>query len=407
VQTPLADHKQWAIDKGRRFQDAARDFYPGSEKDAKNPTVDMSMLLLAPEEHKVLAEFSNKERRYMYKYGLHPKWLELKDDVIKSLYITERAKDREIEEDDPPSYPDTPVEDRFDTSVKRPAAGGLRLPFSPKIQTCPECGKGNKKTVAACTMCDGKSGRIPVGRPYLPLCVLQHNGEVDEQRTALVLNNPTYVMHWGCVRISDPSAKLSPGFKLPTPAPPVPRDAAKYMLDLFRLNVPLALDEASMEATWKNMNEVAASVNAAALAREEEAKKASGGRKPQSGGRKSHDEEFLAESLKQEGVREKLKSWPARVPIAPDNPLLAMMQEEIRASRPEYSKIIIEKMFRTTQKRYVMLMRGPGNLFCQNKGMHHTSRPIAFEINGACEWYQVCTSTKMRQSGCSCADYAR
>lgn len=282
LQAPLPDVRAWAIATGRRFQDAARAFYPGSEKDAKNPTVDMSMLLLAPEESQVLAEFSDKKRRIMYKYGLHPVWINLVINVIQSLYITERAKDTMLEEEEQPPFPDTPIEDRFDMGVKNPAAGGLRLPYSRKMQTCPECGKGNKKVMAACVMCDQKTGRIPVGRPYLPLCVLGHDGQVDEQRTALVLNNPTYVMYWGCVRISDPNVSLSPGFKLPTPAPPVPRDAQNYLLTLFRLDVPLSLDDEavlsvlrtlpdweskSMESTLQSRNEAATSAASAALAR--------------------------------------------------------------------------------------------------------------------------------------------
>lgn len=395
----------------KTYLNAAKKFYP-DQKD-----IDFSLGVYMTDVTSMQVKFEDEKTKEMktctlYKYGFHFVFVFLKVDVVRALYIAAMALALFHLNFPAPKFPENSFDERNDIGVLKPNGGGLRKLGSHKILDCPECGKKRKaerkKAKAAakaateqgeskprtrrkiCDFCKTTTGRIEGGRPYKVKWMLNSAGQVDEEKTRDMIQDPKFAFAWSSIRCTDPSDKLTPGFVLPENCPNAPK-AAYYMEQMCLVEKPVEKKEVDVQLV---------SENAKFMERTEVKKKRTG---------KKKDDDILKKLYECSDNYETIqKKYRERIYIDPNSLIFQPIQQLVRTLHPMYKEIQVTHIFHNKSKtHFVILVDGIGSSYCLNKGANHTSANIYFYINKYNQLAQMCMSTKPTiRKTCECSAFA-
>lgn len=254
--------------------------------------------------------------------------------------------------------PQNSWDDVVDLSVYRKAEGAcLRMVGHCKVSPCPSC-RGKKPAVLTCETCY-QIGRVDEGRPYMPMCVLDGTHRRDLESEKRYLSNMIELVQDTKIRNTTVSpeevegnsrTKVKPlfGFKRPESMPINQADFDD-----------ITSSTASSSKTYKPV-------------------------KPKLAGR------FKTFDTTDETFSE----------------LQQFIQTGINDS---YNDVLIKEILANSKNDvFIVHVRGPGCLYCQNVSREHRSNNVYFEITmtGICQrCFKVQDNAKDTSSRVSCKDY--
>lgn len=204
-------------DLARFFSTVFKTFYPDVTLD---PRTFLCIVLKAPPMQKKSNDVM------LTKTGVHMIWPWLHVDKEQALRMRESCVAAAVRLLPPRLPPLNDYADVIDKTVLE--ANGLRMVGSDKATRCDDCNAKGKESGydGVCLACGG-CGFIPANRVYVPVLVMDGDGQLDPERLAAIQNGED---RYPCVKFcSVRSSHTTPtrGFTPPPLAPPTSRDTTK------------------------------------------------------------------------------------------------------------------------------------------------------------------------------------
>jgi hypothetical protein len=162
---------------------------------------------------------AKEDKPDMWKTGVHLHWnvfvdsaraLDIRETILEDL---EKTFGKRV-------HPNNDWRDVVDSTVygsgNGPNTGRLRMMYSHKTDTCPNCKRG--KTMKTCETCKG-NGRMHTGRPYFPMFVLGSDGKRFFEKEEEYRCNIKQVILDTNIRTSYDEMPEVPAFAMPDGAP--------------------------------------------------------------------------------------------------------------------------------------------------------------------------------------------
>jgi hypothetical protein len=208
-------------------------------------------------------------------------------------------------------------------------SNGLRMAYSRKINSCPNC-KNNEKKKNTCLECAGE-GRIEDDRVYEPTMYIDGDGHLDPKKTEHLQQNVYAAVKTTSIRLSE-RAEKTPGFEAYKGAP----------------NYDIQSIDPKQVKTKKKKNSST----------------------------DNNGQEFVVLDNGPKNIDDRIRVDPSDRKF---QTLLRFIRERMGAGR--WKHIQGKDMYRNMSgTQYIMRVKGEGSSYCMNKGDDHNSATIYFVL---------------------------
>ncbi len=233
--------------------------------------------------------------------------------------------------------------------------------------------KGKRSSAGDCVVCNS-TGKISLGRPYRPYCILDRRGKVMEEKTKEFTSSWEVAIELGHLRISQ-DIKLTESLTIPSNPPPMPYGAAASM----GTGVAGGGDGASGA-----MRKVQYDKNGDPIPE----------RKRNLPEKVRHLEKYLSCPDNEEGFKENTIKFKY---VVRNDLTKILVEKAIREYNANYKDIILTDLRTDKNVRpcsWLCTVEGYGSQYCLNKGANHNSSSIYFKITPKGFLYQRCNCRK-------------